>query len=94
MSAALDFTKWRDGEVHRVGRKMQMQAEALEEKHQSTPRVEVYESESGVKRTHRRHIAQILQRKGEVCAVKGTRSTVCAPNYRPGQFESIFGRAS
>ncbi len=61
-----EYAKWRDGEVHRLGGKVQRDAEAIADQ-QGVPKelVRVCDEKSGMHRMANRRTAEVMIKKGE-----------------------------
>ena len=65
------FDRWREKEIKRVGLATQLRAEALLDKHESEPRVEVNNDKSGERAIYKRDVADRLTARGE-CSKRKT----------------------
>lgn len=64
------YDQWRDSEIKKVGLKRQLAAEAIVDKHQSCPFVEVNDDKSGMKKRFRSDVADVLVLKGNISRPK------------------------
>ena len=64
------YREWRESEVKKVGAKVQNEADAILDKRDKEPFVEVNDDVSGLRKRHKRSVAEVLIRKGEASTVK------------------------